>query len=86
MLSAVYYFLCGREDRVHHFSGGGLGGFDAMGVYFRRGVGVAVAQVTGDGSNGYAVSDLECCICMSEAVDMDLGEVCVFDEITKPTC
>ena len=57
-----------------------------MGVYFRRGVSVAVAQVTGDGSNGYTISDLECCVCVAEAVDMDLGEVCVFDEITKPTC
>ena len=86
MLSAVCHFFSWGEDRVHHFSGGGLGGFDAMGVYFRRGVGVAVTKVTGDGSNRDAVSNLECCVCMSEAVDMDLGEICIFDEISKPTC
>ena len=57
-----------------------------MGVYFRRGVGVAVAQVAGDGGNRYAVSNLECCVCMPEAMDMDLGEVCIFNEISKPTC
>ena len=74
------------QEIVHHFSRGSGGTLDGVGINFGGGVGCAVAQGSRHGGDRHAVGNLERCIGMPQAVNVDLGEIGSFDEATEPAC
>ena len=78
-------FFDGIQEIVHHFCRCSCCTLNCVGVYLRCGVRCAVAQSSCYGSDRHTVGNLQGGIGMPQAVNMDLREICCFDEAAEPT-
>lgn len=71
---------------IHHLSRCGGGTLDCVGIYFCGGVCIAMSKVSGNSCDGNTIGNLKGCVGMPQAVNVDLGKVGGFNEITEPAC